>query len=272
MRRMIVLVTGASSGIGLETARQLMQQGACVYAASRSGGETPEADNGGGEIIPVKMDVNRAEDLQNVLNRICNEQGRLDAVICNAGNGLAGAVEDTSEEEIRYQMETNFFGTMKTIQACLPIFRQQGQGKIIVTSSIAALVPIPYQAFYSASKAAALLSLQALSMEVKPFGIQCCAVLPGDTRTGFTSARRFAAQSQDTASPYSTRLAKSIGKMERDERNGMSAAFIARAMVRQLTRRRMKPVVVPGLQYKLICLALRIVPNILKLWIVGKMY
>ncbi len=271
MQRMIILVTGASSGIGLEAAKQLMRKGACVYAASRSGGEASTTDNGG-EIIPVKMDVNRTEDLQAVINRICNEQGRLDAVICNAGNGLAGAVEDTSEEEIRYQMETNFFGTMKTIQACLPVFRQQRRGKIIVTSSIAALVPIPYQAFYSASKAAALLSLQALSMEVKPFGIQCCTVLPGDTRTGFTSARRFAAQSQDTASPYSTRLTKSIGKMERDERNGMSAAFIARAMVRQLTRRRMKPVVVPGLQYKLICLALRIVPNRLKLWIVGRMY
>lgn len=272
MRRMIVLVTGASSGIGLETARQLMQQGACVYAASRSGGETPEADNGGGEIIPVKMDVNRAEDLQNVLNRICNEQGRLDAVVCNAGNGLAGAVEDTSEEEMRYQMETNFFGTMKTIQACLPVFRQQKRGRIVVVSSVAALVPIPYQAFYSASKSAAQLSLQALSMEIKSFGIQCCAVLPGDTRTGFTSARRFTDRSQRPDSPYASRFGKSIGKMERDERNGMSPSFIARAIVRQLARRHMKPTVVPGLPYKLICLALRIVPNRLKLWIVGKMY
>lgn len=268
---MIILVTGASSGIGLEAAKQLMQKGACVYAASRSGGEASTTDNEG-EIIPVKMDVNRTEDLQAVINQICNEQGRLDAVICNAGNGLAGAVEDTSEEEIRYQMETNFFGTMKTIQACLPVFRQQKRGRIVVVSSVAALVPIPYQAFYSASKSAAQLSLQALSMEIKSFGIQCCAVLPGDTRTGFTSARRFTDRSQRPDSPYASRFDKSIGKMERDERNGMSPSFIARAIVRQLARRHMKPTVVPGLPYKLICLALRIVPNRLKLWIVGKMY
>ena len=109
-------------------------------------------------------------------------------------------------------------------------------------------------------------------MEIKSFGIQCCAVLPGDTRTGFTSARRFTDRSQRPDSPYASRFEKSIGKMERDERNGMSPSFIARAIVRQLARRHMKPTVVPGLPYKLICLALRIVPNRLKLWIVGKMY
>lgn len=269
----VVLVTGASSGIGLEVARQLMEKGVCVYAGSRRGGEPLKSDHGSkGEIIPVKMDINKTEDLQAVLIRIIQEKKKLDAVICNAGNGVAGAVEDTYEEELRYQMETNFFGTVKTVQACLPVFRKQRYGKIMVTSSIASLVPIPYQAFYSAGKSAIYIFLQALAMEVKPFGIQCCNVLPGDTKTGFTSARRFTEKSQSAESPYARRLKKSVSKMEKDEQNGMSASFVARKMVRQIMRRHMKPVVVPGLLYKLICFVLRIVPNRLKLFILRIMY
>lgn len=272
MQPKVVLITGASSGIGLETARQLMQKGVCVYAGSRRGGTPLKSEDNQGEIIPFKMDINKPEDVQSALTRILQEQNRLDALICNAGNGVAGAVEDTSEEELRYQMETNFFGTVRTIQACLPLFRRQGYGKIMVTSSIAALVPLPYQAFYSAGKSAVYLFLQSLAIEAKPFGIQCCVVLPGDTKTGFTSARRFTAQSQSPDSPYAQRLKKSISKMEYDEQNGMSATFVARKMTCQIMRRHMKPVVVPGLLYKLICLVLRIVPNRSKLWIVRMMY
>ncbi len=269
---MVVWITGAGSGIGKEMAKQLMQQGACVYATSRSISSANREEFGTGKIIPVRMDVNSVDDLQRVMQYIMNEQGRIDAVVCNAGNGIAGSVEDTSDEEARYQMETNFFGTIKTIQTCLPVFRKQRQGKIMVTSSVAALVPIPYQAFYSAGKAAALLLLQALSMEVKPFGIQCCAVLPGDTRTGFTDARKMTVQSLSPHSPYGAQTKTSVERMEQDELNGMNVSVVARAMVQQLLSRRMKPVIVPGIKYKAVCALLRIVPQQLKLWIVARVY
>jgi len=267
-----VLITGASSGIGLETARQLMHKGVRVYACSRRGGIAEKAENGIGEIIPVKMDVNSEADVQRVVSAILAENDQLDAVICNAGNGIAGAIEDCSEEEIRQQMETNFFGAVKTIQACLPVFRKQRHGKIMLTSSVAAIVPLPYQAFYSAGKSAVSIFMQALQMEVKQFGIQCCTVFPGDTKTEFTASRKYAEKALSPDSVYAQKMKKSVGKMEKDEQNGMSAAFVARKMVKQILRKRMKLTVVPGLQYKLICTAFNIIPARLSLWIVGKMY
>src|SRR5664279_5605971 len=126
METKVVLITGASTGIGLAAAEQLMNKGVKVYAASRRGGKSLKAQSGEGELIHVKMDINIETEIASVIAKILKENNRLDAVICNAGNGIAGSVEDTSIDELRYQFETNFFGTVKTIQACLPVFRAQG--------------------------------------------------------------------------------------------------------------------------------------------------
>lgn len=272
MNQQIILLTGGSSGIGLEVAKQLMQNGARVYSASRRLGAAVKASQGTGEIIPVQLDINNEEETQRVVDRIIEENQRLDAVICNAGNGIAGAIEDTSADEVRYQLETNFFGTVKTIHACLPVFRKQGYGKIMSTSSVAAIVPIPYQAFYSAGKSALLTFMQALSLEVKPFGIQCCTVLPGDTKTDFTSARKYTEASQSANSAYSVRMNKSVNKMIRDEETGMSASYVARKMTKQIMRKRMKTILIPGIQYKLICGLFGVLPAKFRLWCVGQLY
>ena len=272
METKVVLITGASAGIGLATALQLMNKGVCVYAASRRGGINQKASAGDGELIHVKMDVNKEEEISSVITQILKENNRLDAVICNAGNGIAGSIEDTSSEEVRYQLETNFFGAVKTIQACIPVFRKQGYGKIMATSSVAAVIPIPFQAFYSAGKAALLVFMQALSLELKPFGIQCCTVLPGDTKTEFTAARKYAEKSQSSNSVYSATMKRSVETMEKDEQNGMAADAVARQMVNQIMSKRMKTQVVPGIQYQVICLLFKILPINLVLWIVGKLY
>lgn len=274
MKTQVVLITGASSGIGLEVATQLVQKGVKVYAASRNPQNNPANNNTAqwGKIIPVKMDVNVEEEIKTVLSQILEENGQLDAVICNAGNGIAGSIEDTSTEEMKYQLETNFFGAVKTIQACLPVFRKQSHGKIIATSSVAAIVPIPYQAFYSAGKSALSIFMQALAIETKPYGIQCCTVLPGDTKTAFTSARKYTKQSQSPESVYRKKMTKSVSKMERDEQNGMSPAFVAKKIVRQVMKKRMKGTVVPGILYKLICGVIKFVPYRLRLWVIGKLY
>ena len=272
METKVVLITGASAGIGLSAAEQLMNKGVRVYAASRRGGISQKASNGVGELIPVKMDVNNEEEIASVVAQILKENNRLDAVICNAGNGIAGSIEDTSSEEVKYQLETNFFGAVKTIQGCLPTFRKQGYGKIITTSSVAAIVPIPFQAFYSAGKSALLVFMQALAMEVKPFGIQCCTILPGDTKTDFTAARKYTEASQSTKSVYYNKMKASVGKMEKDEQNGMSPDVIARNMVNQVFRKNMKAVVIPGFQYQVICWLFNRLPVKLRLWVVGMLY
>ena len=270
-KNLVVLLTGGSSGIGAATARLLSEQGMTVYCGSRRG-QAPSAGEKGGPIIPLVLDVNDPDRMQAAVQQIVREQGRLDAVVCNAGNGIGGAVEDTSPEEARYQFETCFFGACNTIRACLPVFRGQGSGRIVTVTSVAAIIPIPFQAFYSSVKSALLMLTNALSMEVRPFGIQCGSVLPGDTRTGFTAARKMTAAAGDENSAYRERTARSIAKMEHDEQNGMPPEKIARAILRQLQRRRMRPVMVPRLDYKLIRLLQRIVPDRLMLRIVRMIY
>lgn len=272
METKVVLITGASAGIGLAAAVQLMNKGMRVYAASRRGGIAQKAISGEGEIIHVKMDVNDESQIALVIAQILKENKYLDALICNAGNGIAGSIEDTSSAEVKYQFETNFFGAVKTIQACIPVFRAQGYGKIIATSSVAAIVPIPFQAFYSAGKSALLLFMQALSIELKPFGIQCCSILPGDTKTEFTSARKYTKKSTSPDSVYLEKMNNSVKKMEHDEQNGMKADVVAGKMVHQIMKKRMSSNVVPGLQYQLICLLFNRLPANLRLWLVGLIY
>lgn len=272
METKVVLITGASAGIGLATAVQLMNKGVKVYAASRRGGQNQKANTGPGEIIHVKMDVTDEKQIEEVLGQILAENQRLDALVSNAGNGIAGSVEDTSADEVRYQFETNFFGAVNVIQHCLPVFRKQGYGKIIATSSVAGIVPIPFQAFYSAGKSAILIFMKALSLEVKPFGIQCCSVLPGDTKTEFTAARKYTTASQSTNSAYYDTMKKSVGKMEKDEQNGVDAGKVAAKIVDQIMRKKMKTVVIPGIDYQLISFLFGFLPSKLSLWIVGLLY
>lgn len=273
----VILLTGGSSGIGAATAILLAQEGNHVYAASRSG-RLPEdlkpesLASCRGFVRAIALDVNDAASLQSAVESICREEGRLDVLVCNAGNGIAGAIEETNEEEAKYQFETCFFGVVKSIQACLPTFRAQGHGKIITVTSVAAVIPLPYQAFYSAVKAALLSLTQSLQLELKPFHIQCCSILPGDTKTGFTAARKYTKAATNEDSPYYRNMMASVQKMEKDEQNGMSAQVIARAIARQVRRRRMSISVTPRIDYWAIGLLVRLLPRRLVLWIVGLLY
>lgn len=261
----VVLLTGGSSGIGAATAALLADKGMKVYATSRSG-KAP----GNGNIIPIRMDVNDDEAVSKVVADIYRIEGRIDAIICNAGNGIAGAVEDTTIEEARYQFETCYFGAVRTINECLPVFRQQGFGRIITVTSVAAFIPIPFQAFYSSVKAALLMLTKALSLEVRPFGIQCCSVQPGDTKTGFTSARKYTQKAYDGA--YADTMRSSVAKMEKDEQNGMPPEVIAKAIYRQLRSSKMRLNVTPRLDYRLIEILSKLLPTRTVLWLVGKLY
>jgi NAD(P)-dependent dehydrogenase (short-subunit alcohol dehydrogenase family) len=268
----IVLLTGGSAGIGLATAEYLMKQGYTVYAASRRGSENIEDPFSGGRIIGLCADVTIPESLETAVNRIVEEQGELSAVICNAGNGIAGAVEDTSLEEARYQMETNFFGVLNTVKACLPVFREQKHGKIIAISSVAAVAPIPFQGFYSASKSAIMLLMQSLSMEMKPYNVHCTCILPGDVKTDFTASRKYTEASSLPSSEYTDAMKAAVQTMEKDEQNGMKPIVIAKAIAKVLQKEKPSPVVVPHITYKLLYLLIKLVPTRLKIWVISKMY
>ena len=251
-----VLLTGGSSGIGAATAILLAKNGIKVYAGSRRGTVADSHPN----IVPVKLDVNDAETTKLVVERIVQEEGRLDAVICNAGAGIYGPLEGTTEEEAREQFETTYFGSFKTIEACLPVFRKQNFGRIITVTSVMAVLQLPFQGLYSSAKAALLSLSQSLSLELKGTGIECCSILPGDVSTGFTSARKKTEAARREDSPYRERMEKNLAKIEKDELGGMAPSVIANAIYRQLRRRHMAVRVIPRIDYKAVGFLVRILP------------
>lgn len=264
----VVLLTGGSSGIGAATARLLAESGITVYAGSRRGTVEKPAPR----IIPIRLDVNQEGSPEAAVGRILSEQGRLDAVICNAGNGIYGPVEGATDAEARYQFETCYFGSLRTIQACLPVFRRQGFGRIITVTSVMAVLQLPFQGFYSAAKAALLSISESLSMELKGSGIECCSVLPGDVATGFTAARTFTAAAKDPGSPYREKMDRNLRKIEKDELGGMQPEVIGRAILRQLRRRHMCVRVIPRIDYGAVGFLVRILPERAKLTLLDFLY
>jgi len=261
LHKQVAVVTGASSGIGYETAILLQTAGYTVYGLSLI-----LADNG--PFMQIQCDITCEAGLQAAMAQVLGQEGRLDLLICNAGFGISGATEFTETAQAEKQFAVNFFGAFDCIKNALPALRQS-KGRIITVSSLAAVLPIPFQAFYSASKAALIALTLALADEVKPFGIQAAAVMPGDVQTNFTAAR----EKQDAgAQHYGAVIGRSVSTMEHDEQNGMGAAYVARHIVRIALRRRMPPIYVIGLQYRLFYILQKFLPLRLVRFIVGKMY
>src|SRR6185295_4263495 len=145
MAQKVIIITGASSGIGKACADHLKSRDHKVYCASRSTEDQLAAGN-------VSLDVDDDDSVRLAVQRVLDDAGRIDVVINAAGFGIVGAVEDTSIEEAKMQFETNFFGVVRVCKAVLPVMRDQRSGLIVNISSIAGLVSLPFQSFYSASK------------------------------------------------------------------------------------------------------------------------
>ena len=258
----IAVVTGGSSGIGLCTAKALRDSGCRVYELSRHDGKTDG-------ILHITVDVTDENQVISAAKQIYDSEGRVDIVINNAGFGLSGAVEFTDTAEAQRQFDVNFFGMVRVNHAFLPILRKQGAGRIVSISSVAAPVAIPFQAYYSASKAAINAYTMALSNEMRPYGITVCAVMPGDIQSGFTAARAKAIAGDDA---YGGRISRSVAVMERDELGGMSPNVAGRFICRLALKRSAKPLRTIGLQYQFIVLLTKLLPCRILNRLVGMIY
>ena len=223
--RKAVLITGASSGFGKAASAHLVSQGYHVYGTSRRA-QFPAAGKAASFPVMIPMDVCDDASVRAAVNFVLEREGRIDVAVNNAGLGVSGAIEDTSPDEARAQMETNFFGLHRVCRAVLPSMRQQRSGLIVNIGSIAGRVAIPFQGFYSASKSAVASLTEALRMEVRPFGIDVVLIEPGDFRTDFTANRVVARQSQ-SGSFYAERCGAAVAVMERDERGGADPQALA---------------------------------------------
>lgn len=182
----------------------------------------------------LTMDVDDDESVRSGAAHVLEGHGRIDALVASAGWGLAGAVERTGMDDARAQLETNFFGVARVVQAALPAMRAQGGGRIVLISSIGGLIGLPFQAYYSASKFAVEGFAEALSYEVFPFGVTVSLVEPGNVRTDFSASRRTIAGGDD---PYAQAGADAVNRMARDEANGITPDRVAATVERVLRAR-----------------------------------
>lgn len=259
-QQMIVLISGGSSGIGKAAAERFVMGGHTVYELSRSG-----ADREG--IRHLRADVSKRDEVFAAVELLIELEGRVDVLLSNAGFGISGAFEECSEAAVRKQFDVNLFGAIHLIQAILPHMRKAGRGRILITSSLAGEIAIPFQSFYAASKAALNSLCLSLDNELRPFGISCSALIPGDIRTGFTEAR------EKTASTVYQAEAASLARMEKDERQGASPKQVAEKLYRMaVSRRRPRPLTTLGANYFLLYLLYRLLPRSFGNWLVGKIY
>ncbi len=178
----IVLVTGASSGLGKALAEYLHRKGYRVYGTSRR--PKPAAP------YPMLiLDVTDAASVEAAVSELLRREGRIDALINNAGIGLAGPLEHLQMNNVRQVFETNVFGAIRTCQAVLPAMRAQGGGRILNVGSIGGEFGLPFRGVYSATKAALAIIGDALRFEAGPFGVQTTTILAGDMATAINDHR-----------------------------------------------------------------------------------
>ena len=241
----VCVITGGTSGIGLCTAQAMLEKGYTVYELSRRAEGAPGMKH-------IMADVTKEETLAAAVQEILKQEDHIDVLINNAGFGISGAVEFTKTEDAQHQLDVNFFGMVRMNRQVLPVMRRQCHGRIVNLSSVAGAIPIPFQTYYSASKAAINSYTMALANEVKPFGIQVCCVQPGDIRTGFTAARE--------------------KNPEGDEQNGMAPEKAGAFIAHVADKKSVRPINTIGLQYKFFCFLVKILPAKTLNWLVGLIY
>ncbi|CAM1333720.1 SDR family oxidoreductase [Tenacibaculum aestuariivivum] len=218
----VVLITGASSGIGKAIAGYLQSKNYIVYGTSRN----PKKVH-----VPfamVALDVTNTKTIQTAIDTVIKKEGRIDVLINNAGKGITGAIEDTPTDEMRANFNTNFFGVIDVAKAVLPQMRKQKSGIIINVTSIAAYMGLPFRGIYSASKGALELVTEAMSMEVKNFGIKVINVAPGDFATNIASGRYHTPVYESSA--YKEKYAENLALMDGHVKSGMDPIVMAKAM------------------------------------------
>lgn len=253
-----VVITGSSSGIGLVTSEYLAKKGYRVYGLSRTIIDHPL-------IKSISCDVS---DLDQVKKAFALIDSPIDVVVNNAGMGISGPVEETPKEDISKIMAVNLMGVVNVCQVAIPFLRKT-KGKIINLGSVAGELSIPFQTFYSVSKAAVASFSEGLNNELRPFNIKVTVVMPGDTKTGFTKNRQKTLINDEF---YKERFKRSIEKMENDEQKGKNPLTVAKTILRIIRRKHPPLKVTVGWEYKLIVFIKRLLPNRFVNWILYQMY
>ena len=223
--RKVVLITGASSGIGKSIATYLSKRDFIVYGTSRKAKNSSVED-----FNFVTLDVTQEETIRDAVQYVFEKEGRIDILVNNAGVGITGPIEETPESEIKKAFETNYFGPLKMIRYILPIMRKQNDGLIINVTSIAGYMGLPYRGIYSATKGALEITTEAYRMEVKQFGIKMTNVAPGDFATNIASGRYHAPVTNN--SPYKEVYGNTLDLMNEHVDAGQDPELMAKQIMK----------------------------------------
>lgn len=249
----IILVTGASSGLGLATAKALAAQGHTVYGTSRGVLQLQDV-----EFNAIKMDVTNDDSVTAALQEILQIEGKIDVLINNAGNGITGPLYAMPVEYARKQFEVNFFGVVRLCSAVLPGMIENKQGLIINVSSLAGLFGLPYQGLYSASKFAVEGYSESLRMELQNTGVKVAVVNPGDFKTSFTGNREkvpFTLKNEQLKGEFEA----AVAAMEKDESIGAHPDKLAAEICKIVARSK------PAHNYLVGAIGQTIVPTLKKI-------
>ena len=259
------VVTGSSSGIGKAVCEYFARSGYYVYALSRRCEDGRVSKFGETFIEERHCDVTDEESVRHAFEMI----KRIDVLIHVAGMGLAGSCEMLSNEDAHKQFETNYFGVLNVNRVALPIMRNAGGGKIIITASVTAIYAIPFQSHYCSTKSALVSYANALRLELKPYKIKVSVIHPGDVKTSFTQSRRVV---EDSSSPYYEQMLRSVSKMAHDEEHGLSVFSVAKLYYKVAQKRNPAPSYTTAFSYKLLVFLSRLFPNRFALYVLSKMY
>lgn len=225
-KKKIAVITGASGGIGLAIGKYLIQKNWKVYSLSRQGG----INHG---IIYIKTDLKNSENMSLILNEIVSKEQKIDLLINNSGFGIASSLENLDEIEFEEMYRINVLSCLKLTKILIPILNKS-KGWIVNIGSVAGIFTIPFQVAYSLTKVLIDVYSQIILKELNEKNIQITTLMPGDTKSNFTKNRRFSIFDKNTK--YEERILQSIKIMEKDEKNGHKAEFVAKSLYKNLIK------------------------------------
>ncbi len=232
--RKVVLITGASSGIGKAIGEFLHKKGFTVYGTSRNPDKCKNS-----MFTLLSLDVNDVVSIDKTIQYIVKNEGQIDVLINNAGKGITGPLEDTPIIEMKKTFDTNFFGVMQVCNAVLPQMRKQKNGLIINVTSIAGDMGLPYRGIYSASKAALSIYTETLRLETKQFNIDVVDVAPGDFATNIAAGRYHTPLLEHSA--YKKDYSKVLKQIDDEVDEGLQPIVMAKAVFKVINASKPKP-------------------------------
>lgn len=262
-REKAIVIIGASSGIGYETALRLLGRGFAVSNISR----TPCALD---RVRNFRADVSAGNSLEKAIGEAAAATGNeLHALVYCAGFSMAAPIEYADEKDYRYLFDVNYFGAVRAVQAAVPFMKERG-GRIVLVSSMGGLFPVAFDSFYSASKAAIDMLVKGAALELEPYGIRVCSVQPGGTSTAFTFKRKVYGDAEN--GEYAEKVKLAASALAEMEQGGMSAGEVARSVADAVCGKNPPLLLQCGGWNKFYAMAKRVLPDKTTQYINKKMY